>query len=214
MKKFLVMILCACMLLTLVLPVISYAKADDRAYMYVNSYKNGLKVKVRSDPWQDGDRNVITKVPHRQKVLVYEYNRQRTWAYIETDNPDPAHVEGVTVKGWMSVEFLSKKDPGRWKGNPDPSPDYDVTTISDINRACKSLTVLEEPYPAVVITKKANNPVHLRWFPDTSASWINTYVRGTELTVLAESRKWAQVRINDDGHTGFILRDNVDPIEE
>lgn len=212
MKKTFVRILCLCLIAAIAVPALSFA--DDRAYMYVNSYKNGLKVKLRSDPWQDGDSNVITKIPHRQKVLVYKYNKQKTWAYIETDNPDPAHIEGVTVKGWMAKEFLSKKDPGKWKGNSDQGGDEGVVTLSDINRACKSLALLDAPYSAVVRTKKATNPVHLRWFPDTSASWISTYLAGTELTVLAESKKWAQVRIVDTGYTGFILRDNVDPTEE
>lgn len=201
-----ILILTTVLMVTVAPLTMASAAKSTRSYMYVNSYKNGQLVRVRPEP---NTNNVeITKLAHRAYVLVYEYNKQKTWALIEADDP----TGSGTVKGWISAEFLSKKDPGPWKGNPTPDPVVDdaLTTLSAVSAKIKPLEV---PAAAEITTKNPTALVHLRWFPDTSAKYVDAFPRGTAVTVIAKSARWAQVVYTPEGteemHVGFVLADNV-----
>ena len=204
MKRLLVTILCICTLVVLTIAPMTTASAE-RSYQYVNSYKNGQLVRVRPEP--NMNNTEIAKLPHRAYVLVYEYNKQHTWAFIEVDNP----TGSGTIKGWISAEFLSKKDPGPWQGKVDPDPvPNPLNTLSSVSAKIKPVAV---PYSAEITTKNPTALVHLRWFPDTSAKYLDAFPRGTAVTVIAKSSKWTQVIYTPAGteemHVGFVLTDNV-----
>lgn len=205
MKKLIATILCLCLVAVLAIAPLTTASAE-RSYQYINSYKNGQLVRVRPEP--NMNNTEITKLAHRTYVLVYEYNKQRTWAYIEADDPTGTG----TVRGWVAAEFLSKKDPGDWKGNvqPDPVVEDQLVTLSAV---CAKIKPVAVPYAAEIKTKNPTALVHLRWFPNTSARFVDAFPRGTAVTVIAKSSKWTQVMYTpadtDEVHVGFVLTDNV-----
>ena len=129
-------------------------------------------------------------------------------AYIEADDPTGTG----SVKGWVAAEFLSKKDPGDWKGNvqPDPVVEDQLVTLSAV---CAKIKPVAVPYAAEIKTKNPTALVHLRWFPNTSARFVDAFPRGTAVTVIAKSSKWTQVMYTpadtDEVHVGFVLTDNV-----
>ena len=205
MKRLIATILC---LVTILVMAIAPMTASANSYQYVNSYKNGRPVNLRAEANTNCD--VLAKLDHRATVLVYEYNKQRTWAYIETDNP----LDGgsLTIKGWISAEFLSKKDPGPWKApvDPDPAKDEALTNLSAI---CAKIKPVAAPYTAEIKTKNPTALVHLRWFPNTGARFVDAFPRGTVVTVIAKSSKWTQVMYTpadtQETHVGFVLTDNI-----
>lgn len=203
MKKTLVRIIC--LTLIFIIGILPLAAAANQGYFYIKT-GNGKGVNVRTDPFK-ASGNVVTTIPYRSYVLVYQYNSNKTWAYIEAQNP---HGKG-TVKGWVQKSFLSRKDPGKYTPvKPDPTQEV---TLADINKACKAIKTLKTPYTTVIQTQKATNFVHLRMFPDTNAVFTAQYLCDTEIEVLAESKTWAQVRILEDGKVGFILKSCVAPIQ-
>lgn len=201
MKKTLAWILCLSILMVLFMAPLTTASAN--SYMYVNSYKNGRSVNLRSEA-KAGD-NIEAQLPHRAYVLVYQYNKQHTWAYIEATNPNGKG----TVKGWISVEFLSKKDPGPFK-KPEPAPEE---VLANLGKVCAKIKPVDVPYTAEITTKNPTALVHLRWFPDTSAKYRDAFPRGTVVTVIAKGGKWTQVIYTpidtEEQHVGFVLSDNV-----
>lgn len=198
MKRTMPCILCAVLALMLaLLPALALA---NYGYYYVKT-GNGKTLNVRTEP--RADAKVVSKIPYRSIVLVYEYTENGTWAYIETDNPKSSG----TVKGWVNTSYLVSYDPGPYKGSGGGTTEE--PTFSDINGAAKALKILAEPMNTVIKTKKAANLVHLRWFPSTSACYSGAYLANTEIKVLAMSKSWAQVEVLEDGHVGFILRSCV-----
>lgn len=204
MKRLIAVILCLCTLMVLTIAPLTTASAE-RSYQYVNSYKNGQLVRLRPEPSLNNTE--ITKLQHRTYVLVYEFNKQRTWAYVEAQNPDGTG----TVRGWISAEFLSKKDPGPWMGTVTPDPVEDQLT--NLSAVCARIKPVAVPYTAEIKTKNPTALVHLRWFPDTGAKYLDAFPRGTTVTVIAKSSKWTQVIYTpagtDEMHVGFVLTDNV-----
>ena len=209
MKRLIAIILCLCTLVVLGIAPLATASADG-SYQFVNSYKNGLPVRLRPAP--NTNNTEITKLPHQTYVLIYEYNTQRTWAYVEALDPNGDGI--ATVKGWISAEFLSKKDPGPWKANAQPAPvptaEDQLATLSSI---CARIKPVAEPYIAEITTKNPTALVHLRWFPNTGAKYLDAFPRGTVVTVIAKSKTWTQVIYTPAGtnesHVGFVLTDNV-----
>lgn len=207
MKRLFAFVLCLVTLLVMTIAPLTCASAE-RSYQFVNSYKNGRPVNLRSQP--NTNSEVVVKLEHRATVLVYEYNKQRTWAYVETDNPNGG---SLTVKGWISTEFLSKRDPGNWKPSPKPTEDPAAEVIANLSAVAAKIKPVAEPYSAEITTKNPTALVHLRWFPNTSAKFVDAFPRGTAVTVIAKGGKWTQVVYTPDGtnemHVGFVLSDNV-----
>lgn len=214
MKKKLLALLTAVLMLTVCLtPLFAQAMTRyERGYYYVNT-NDTYGLKLRTSPEKtNGDTNLITKIPHRFYVLVYEFNANKTWAYIEVT--DPRYSDERTVKGWCMTSYLTEYDPGPVnpvKPGPTTTP-APQPTFDEINNAARAIRYNEEPYLAVIITRNAGNYVHLRWFPSTSASYIDKYLAGEQVMVLAESKTWAQVMDVETGYVGFVLRANVQEV--
>lgn len=182
-------------------PLAGLAAVKDRGYYYVKT-EDGNGLNLRTEP-RKADNNFLVKLPYRASVLIYEFNSNKTWAFVEAQNPEGSG----TVKGWVMTSYLVSTDPGPYKGKTEPTGEQ---VFNDINNAAKALKVLEVPYYTVIKTKVATNFVHLRWFPSTSACYSGAYLAGTEIRVLAESKTWAQVEIVETGLVGFILKSCVE----
>ena len=208
MKKNVIRVFALCLALMLLLPAVS-ALAYQNEERWVKT-ANGGKLNVRAEA--DKNSQVLGQIPYGQEMLVKGYNKNKTWAYVETEKPAGCKAEGATLVGWVMVSMTSTKKPG-----PAPSPDPDGPTFSSINSAAKAIKYLDEPYDAIIITKNPANYVHLRWFPTTEANYIDKYLCNTPVTVIAESKTWVQVIVpSEEGpqYVGFILRANVAPVEE
>lgn len=203
MKRVLVRVLCVCALLVIGLTPVLAAAQENVGYYYVNTNDEyGLKLRTSAEKKSD-DSNLICKLPHRSRVLVYQYNSKKTWAYVEANDP---HGSG-TVKGWCMASYLTMNDPGPIK--PGPTPVDPSDTIEGLNKVAKKIQYLGMPLDTIIITKNAGNCVHLRAFPDTRAVFYGEYYANTPIRLLAMSNKWALIQIVEDNRVGYILADNV-----
>ncbi|MDO4483099.1 MAG: SH3 domain-containing protein [Clostridia bacterium] len=197
MKKRIVAI--ACLVALLMASIIPMASAAEHFFVKTG---NGRTLNLRADCCK-GD-NIVGHLPYGREVVLYEYNANRTWAYVESGN----------LKGWVQTSFLSKTNPGAYV--PQPGKEGTVKgghSFKEINTAAKAIKVLDEPYDAVVKTHRAASLVHLRMFPDKNAAYTGLYLADTELEVLAQSKTWAQVRVKEDGKVGFLLRKNITALD-
>lgn len=195
MKKIISILCAALLIMSLLLPAMSLA--EQTAWVKTG---NGKPLNMRSTP----NGEIIRKIDYRTQLIVHEY--QNGWALVE-----PADYS-MSNPAWVSTNFLVYSDPGPYvpSRKDDPEP-----TINDaLDAVVAKIKYLDEPYEALIKTSRPTNYVHLRWYPDTNARYISRYLCDTEIRVLAESAKWAQVQIVEDGYIGFILRNNVDPLYE
>ena len=217
MKKFLVKLLCLMAVLALLLPMAG-ALANDGEFLtrYVKT-DNGKGLNLRFDANKNAD--IIEVLPYGMEVTIIEVNDNATWGHVSMERPNGKGF-GDVIDGWVMMSFLSKTKPGKYTPPKKQEPvgtEEEGPSFSDVNTAAKVIKYLEESYQAVIKTKNPANYVHLRWFPSTSANYIQKYLCDTPITVIAESRTWAQVIIEEEGfpaYVGFILRNNVDPLEE
>ena len=67
---------------------------------------------------------------------------------------------------------------------------------------------LVDKYP-VDPTPRASGWVNLRYAPSTDMGHADNLYANTQLTVIAETTNWLQVRRNDTGVTGYVMRQYV-----
>ncbi|MDO5435389.1 MAG: SH3 domain-containing protein [Clostridia bacterium] len=215
MKKYLIKLLCILAVLTMILPMTALANDGDYLVRWIKT-DNGKGLNLRTAP--DRNADIIEVLPYRMQVYVCEINANATWSHISMQRPNGKGF-GDVIDGWVMTSFLVKSDPGPYK-NPSPKktaePVQEGPTFNDVNSAARSIKYLDVPYEAVIKTRNPANYVHLRWFPSTSANYIEKYLRDTEILVLAESKTWAQVQIlteDTPSYVGFILKSNVEPLD-
>lgn len=190
MKKFLSVLLLVVLVIGLLVPALGFAKEK---YMWIKT-GNGKPVNVRTGPGKNNE--VMGQIAYGKQVIVHQ--KANGWALVEPVD------WSLSNPGYVSTSFLVNSDPGKYKPTPTKEP---VTTVE---AALKKIKYLKEPVSAKIITKRPTNYVHLRWYPDTNASYIEKYLCDTEVEVLAESKTWSQVRMVEDGYVGFILTANLD----
>lgn len=195
MKRTISVLVLAVLVLSLMLPSLALAvPTPDLRYVKTG---NGKPLNVRNAP--NGAK--VAELTYRTQVLVH--STQGDWCLVEPLPPAAAWDTPL----WVMKSFLVTGDPGPFQGVPSP-------TYEDVDAAVRLIKYLPQPYRAEICTRRPSNYVHLRWIPNTSARFIDKYLAGEEIEVLAESRYWAQVRIVKDGYVGFILRDNVNPLPD
>ena len=62
------------------------------------------------------------------------------------------------------------------------------------------------PYTVVAKPVRATGWVNLRYIPSTECCHAENLYANTQLTVIAETANWLQVRKNDNGVTGYVMR--------
>lgn len=201
MKKLLSVLCLIALLAAMIVPCLSVAEQSYYRWVKVNS---GSTVNVRSGPGKEYEK--MGALPYGTKVIVYE----ETNGFSLCEPVDSHHF--WSNPQYIQSAFLVSYDPGT-KPSPKPDPVEDEAW-NNVVKAAKALKFMEEPTPAFVKTKKPGNPVHLRWFPDTNAPFSDIIYAGEEITVLAQSKTWAQVQLGSNGHVGFILFSCVDYGEE
>lgn len=207
MKKIVSILLLAALVLSLMAPVLANAGSLGLIETAWVKTGNGKSLNVREEPSKNA--KILGGLKYRTKVNVYEY--RGGWALVEPADRSWSNPQ------WVSKSFLVYSDPGKYKPNPKPTTKPTSSpedAFAALDKVCKKIEYLNTPYSAVIRTSRPTNLVHLRWYPDTSARFIEQYLCDTEILVLAQGGKWAQVQIVEDGYVGFILLDNVSPLAE
>ena len=208
MKKFVSILLLTVLVLSVMLPAV--CAAETTAWVKTG---NGLGLRMREQPSKNA--KVIKLLDYGTQLIVHEF--RDGWALVE-----PADWS-MSNPYWVSTNFLVYSDPGprptsrptaKPTAKPTARPVDDDDALRDLDSVCKKIKYLSQPYHALIKTSRPTNFVHLRWYPDTSARYIEEYLCDTPILVLAEGGKWAQVQIEEDGYVGFILSANVEPLYE
>ena len=156
-------------------------------YVYT---RNSKPLNVRS--WPDTNAPQVGALPNGQKVTVNYYTSDYTWAVI-TYNKQTAYV--------MSQYLVDK-----YPVDPTPVPGTDAQKI--INSMENEFRTYHVVSPYIVLAKpvRASGWVNLRYAPSTEFGHAGNLYANTQLTVIAETANWLQVRRNDTGVTGYVMR--------
>lgn len=196
MKKRLLSLALAVILLTAFLPAFAVAEAGWTMYVCT---ENGGSLNVRSSP-KTGD-NVIGKLNYGDSVFVYSISTNG-WASIEWQS-----YYGEFFTAYVMSRHLVNYNPGaRPTKAPTPTaaPSADSDRIiADMNREFASAKKVS-PYTVAARPSRASGWVNLRWAPSTGMEVISKCTQGKRLTVLAELRNWYQVQDPETGLIGFI----------
>ena len=198
MKKRLVPLLLA--LAVLVMALVPAAVADS-AVKYVYT-RNGKPLNVRA--WPDVNSALLGKIPVGTSVTVESYSGNYTWANIRYNGQS----------AYVMTQYLVDVYPGGGGVTPSPVPvtpggntNYQ-NIITSMENEFKTYRVVE-PYTVLAKPVRATGWVNLRYVPSTDFGHADNLYANTQLTVIAETRNWLQVRRVDTGVTGYVMRQYV-----
>ena len=198
MRKRIVPFLLALAILTIAL-LPSAMAAGTVKYVYC---RNGKPLNVRA--WPDINSALLGKLPVGTAVTVESYTSNYTWANIRYNGQS----------AYVMTQYLVDTKPGGSSVTPSPTP---VTPGGSTNYQ-NIVTSLENEFstyrvvdPYIVLAKpvRASGWVNLRYAPSTEFAHADNLYANTQLTVIAETRNWLQVRRMDTGVTGYVMRQYV-----
>ena len=183
-------------LLVLAILTVSLASCATAAgtvkYVYT---RNGKPLNVRA--WPDVNSALLGTIPYGSQVTVEGYTSDYTWAVIAY-NRQTAYV---------MTQYLVDTYPGG-SGSSTPAPggsgNYQ-NIVSDLESEFKTYRVVE-PYTVLAKPVRATGWVNLRYVPSTEFGHADNLYANTQLTVIAETKNWLQVRRNSTGVTGYVMR--------
>ncbi len=184
-KRLLPFLLVLAVLMTALIPVAT--AGGTVKYVYT---RNSKPLNVRS--WPNINAALIGTIPNGQAVSVENYTADYTWAVI-TYNGKPAYV---------MTQYLVDGSPV----NPTPVPGGNTQNlINTMENEFRTYHVVS-PYTVLAKPVRASGWVNLRYVPSTEFGHADNLYANTQLTVIAETRNWLQVRRNDTGVTGYVMR--------
>ena len=161
-------------------------------YVYT---RNGKPLNVRV--WPDVNSGLLGTLPFGTAVSIEGYTSDYTWAVI-VYNRQTAYV---------MTQYLVDTYPGG-SGTPTPAPggsgNYQ-SIVNDLENEFRTYRVVE-PYTVLAKPVRASGWVNLRYVPSTEFGHADNLYANTQLTVIAETRNWLQVRRNSTGVTGYVMR--------
>lgn len=166
--------------------ILSSALADDDVSTYYVVTANGKGLNMRSAMVSPAD-NVIRQIPYGAKVTVWCFLENNYWAQVE--------YQGSV--GYVMSRYLSKVKPGGGSGD-------DPAVAADLKSLFKNFQPVM--YNAMVVPATPSGFVNIRWAPSTSAPVEAICYGNTELLVIAENSKWAQVIDQAQGKCGFMMK--------
>ena len=185
MKRVIPILLMLAILLTAMIPAAS--ASGTVKYVYT---RNSKPLNVRS--WPNVNAELLGTIPNGQAVTVESYTADYTWAAI-TYNRQIAYV---------MTQYLVDSSPI----SPTPVPGGDTQNM--INAMENEFRTYRVVSPYIVLAKpvRASGWVNLRYVPSTEFGHADNLYANTQLTVIAETTNWLQVRRNDTGVTGYVMR--------
>lgn len=178
----------------LVLALASCAMAVSTVkYVYT---RNSRPLNVRV--WPDTKSALLGTIPNGTAVTVEGYTTDYTWAYIVYNGQN----------AYVMTQYLVDTYPGGGGFTPTPVPGGEGTyqrIVSSLENEFRTYRVVE-PYTVLAKPTRATGWVNLRYVPSTEFGHAENLYANTQLTVIAETRNWLQVRRNDTGVTGYVMR--------
>ena len=196
MKKRIVLFLMALVILMIALMPGAMANGVKK-YVYT---RNGKPLNVRA--WPDVNSALLGKINYGTQVTIEGYTSDYTWANIVYNGQN----------AYVMTQYLIDSYPG---GGVTP-----VTPVTPVNpsggKNYQSIVTSMEtefstyhvvsPYTVLAKPVRATGWVNLRYVPSTEFGHADNLYANTQLTVIAETRNWLQVRRNDTGVTGYVMR--------
>ena len=127
-------------------------------------------------------------------ISVENYTTDYTWAVIR--------YNGQTA--YVMTQYLVDGSPVT-PVTPTPSGGSSQGLIYSLENELRSYHVVS-PYTVVAKPVRATGWVNLRYIPSTECCHAENLYANTQLTVIAETANWLQVRKNDNGVTGYVMR--------
>lgn len=194
-KRFFLLICVLALVAVSVLPVC--ASASTVKYIY---NMKGTGANIRSEPsTAKGDLTVLAFKKNGTKLIVESYVNS-SWAIVHlASGSDSAYIQRrmlVDNPGQAAKKKAAQKSQKKEAGN---------TTISNLFSKFKVVT----EYPATVRVRNAGTTIPLRWGPSKSCKIMMQCYDNQEVTVLAQGANWYQIRVEDNGYTGFIQKGNL-----
>ena len=161
-------------------------------YVYT---RNGKPVNVRSQP--SINSALVGTIAFGKAVTVENYTTDYTWAVI-TFNGRTAYVMSQYLVDGTPVNPVT----------PSSSAGGSISTQNLINSMENEFRTYRVVSPYTVLAKptRASGWVNLRYAPSTEFGHAGNLYANTQLTVIAETTNWLQVRRNDNGVTGYVMR--------
>lgn len=179
MKKRLVSLLLAAVLLTALLPVMSASAAMSPYYVYTENRK---PLNMRCD--HSTSSEIVAYIPFGAQVYCQTYNG--TWMYV--------NYNGTT--GYCMSRYLVT-----WKPTP-IGPTAKPTSTPNIGLY---RNMVKTDYYVLVRPSNPAGFVNMRWAPSTNEAVNNIYYANYQLHVIAQDSVWAQVIDEQSGYSGFMM---------
>ncbi len=185
----------AALLLVLAVLTIAFAPCANASqsvkYVYT---RNGKPLNVRS--WPSLDASLLGTIPNGTKVTIEGYSNDYTWATL-------------VYKGqiaYVMTQYLVDYNPVKPTPTSVPTGDGNYRNIvNSMENEFRTYRVVE-PYIVLAKPTRATGWVNLRYAPSTDFGHAENLYANTQLTVIAETANWLQVRKNDTGVTGYVMR--------
>ena len=178
---------------TLMIALMPGAMANGvKKYVYI---RNGKPLNVRA--WPDLNSALLGKLNLGTQVTIEGYTSDYTWANIIYNGQN----------AYVMTQYLVDTYPGGGGVTPAPTPVYpgEQSIITSMESEFSTYRVVS-PYTVLVKPVRATGWVNLRYAPSTEFAHAENLYANTQLTVIAETRNWLQVRRNDTGVTGYVMR--------
>ncbi len=161
-------------------------------YVYT---RNGKPLNVRAQP--SINSALLGTIPFGKAVTVQNYTTDYTWAVIS--------FNGMTA--YVMTQYLVDGSPVS-PVIPTPSSGGNGNVQNIINSMENEFRTYHVVSPYTVLAKpvRASGWVNLRYAPSTEFGHAGNLYANTQLTVIAETTNWLQVRLNDTGVTGYVMR--------
>lgn len=184
-KRIISFLLMTAVLIIALIPAVS--AGGTVKYVYT---RNSKPLNVRS--WPNVNSALLGTIPNGQAVTVENYTTDYTWAVI-TFNGQTAYV---------MTQYLVDSSPV----SPTPVPGSNTQNIiNTMENEFRTYRVVS-PYTVLAKPVRASGWVNLRYAPSTEFGHAGNLYANTQLTVIAETANWLQVRRNDTGVTGYVMR--------
>ena len=181
------------LMLALLLVALIPAASASGTVKYVNT-RNSKPLNVRS--WPSVNAALLGTIPNGRAVTVENYTTDYTWAVIS--------FGGRTA--YVMTQYLVDGSPVS-PVTPTPTPGGNTQSlINSMENEFRTYRVVS-PYTVLAKPVRASGWVNLRYVPSTEMGHVEKMYANTQLTVIAETANWLQVRKNDTGVTGYVMRE-------
>lgn len=187
MKRKVVALVCAILvLMTALVPVVASA-AIYHGYVKTGNYG---PLNLRADITANSP--IIGKIPYGKQVTILDYYNNNSWMGVEYNGK----------QGYVMARYIVFDEPSP-APQPGPAP-QPVPVPSDLSRMFDGFQFTN--YQAAVNPATPGGFVHMRWAPSKQMGIMTDYYDNQQLEVLAQNNTWCQVRDNETGRTGFMMR--------